>query len=365
MSSDEVVPTARTVTIQDVARLAGVSTATVSRAIALPDRVAAATREAVFSAIRETGYTPNAAARSLRAKSTRMVLVLLPGLGNSFFTPVLDALEEVFSSQGYGVLVGYARQSRSRETHYARLIRGGQVDGVLVITGKVLRDEEFLTLPETVPISLMFCEIPGADQFSVFDVDNRLASAKLVRHLIAEGHRRIAHIAGPAGSLESDERLAGFRDAHAEAGLLVDESLIWHGAGNFDFVSGDHAVAAYLASASRPTAVFAAADEIALGFMRGLKNYRVSVPGDVSIVGFDDTEYAQHYDPALTTMRQPRTELGRLAAEDLLRRMMAKHETPPARVRLPCELILRESVRRIGPGTKTKAGVGAAAERSA
>ncbi|MBZ9934933.1 LacI family transcriptional regulator [Mesorhizobium sp. BR1-1-16] len=348
MSEDEIAPVARTVTIQDVARLAGVSTATVSRAIALPDRVAEATREAVFSAIRETGYTPNAAARSLRAKATRMVLVLLPGLGNSFFTPVLDALEEVFSSQGYGVLVGYARQSRSRETHYARLIRGGQVDGVLVITGNVPRDEEFVAVPETVPISLMFSDIPGTDQFSVFDVDNRLASATLVRHLIAEGHRRIAHIFGPEGSTESEERLLGYRDAHAEAGLQVDDALVWRGAGNFDFVSGDRAAAFYLSAAERPTAVFAAADEIALGFMRGLKNHGVSVPDDVSVVGFDDTEYAEHYDPALTTMRQPRTELGRLAAADLLRRMMAKGETlPRTHLRLPCELIIRESVRRL------------------
>ncbi|SHE64728.1 transcriptional regulator, LacI family [Kaistia soli DSM 19436] len=348
MSDDEIASIARTVTIQDVARLAGVSTATVSRALALPDRVAEATREAVFSAIRETGYTPNAAARSLRAKATRMVLVLLPGLGNSFFTPVLDALEEVFSSKGYGVLVGYARQSRSRETHYARLIRGGQVDGVLVITGNVPRDEEFVAIPESVPISLMFSDIPGTDQFSVFDVDNRLASATLVRHLIAEGHSRIAHIVGPEGSLESHERLAGFRDAHAGAGLALDESLVWRGAGNFDFVSGDRAVSDYLAAGARPTAVFAAADEIALGFMRGLKNHGVSVPGDVSVAGFDDTEYAEHYDPALTTMRQPRTELGRLAAHDLLRRMMAKGETlPRTHLRLPCELIIRESVRRL------------------
>lgn len=348
MSSDEAAPAMRAVTIQDVARIAGVSTATVSRAIALPERVAEATREAVFSAIRETGYTPNAAARSLRAKATRMVLVLLPGIGNSFFTPVLNALEEVFSDKGYGVLVGYARQSRARETHYARLIRAGQVDGVLVVTGNIPRDEEFVAIPETVPISLMFAGIPGNDAFSVFDVDNRSAAATIVGHIIAAGHRRIAHIAGPANSVETDERVAGYRDAHAAAGIPVDESLIWSGAGNFDFASGERAAADFFAAADRPTAVFAAADEIALGFMRALKDRGVSVPADVSVAGFDDTEYAEHYDPALTTMRQPRTEMGRLAALDLLRRMTAKGGVlPPAHVRLPCELVIRESVRRL------------------
>jgi len=340
----------RTVTIQDVARRAGVSTATVSRAIALPDRVAEATRAAVFSAIRETGYTPNAAARSLRAKSTKMVLVLLPGIGNSFFTPVLNALEEVFTEGGYGVLIGYTRQSRSRETHYARVIRAGQVDGVLVVTGNVPRDEEFVAVPDTVPMSLMFSEIPGTEQFSVFDVDNRGASAEAVRYLIAQGHRRIAHIPGAEGGLEANERLGGYCDAMREAGLPVDEALIWRGASNFDFASGDRAARDFFALADKPTAVFAAADEIALGFMRALKNGGVSIPGDVSVIGFDDTEYAIHYDPALTTMRQPRTEMGRLAAADLLRRMASGRggSVSTSKVRLPCELVVRESVRAIG-----------------
>lgn len=338
----------RATTIQDVARRAGVSTATVSRALALPERVAEATREAVFSAIRETGYTPNAAARSLRAKSTKMVLVLLPGIGNSFFTPVLNALEEVFTEAGYGVLIGYTRQSRRRETHYARVIRAGQVDGVLVVTGNVPRDEEFASVPDTVPKSLMFSEIPGNEHISVFDVDNRNAAAAAVRYLIREGHRRIAHIPGAEGGLEARERLEGYCDALREAGLPVDETLIWRGATNFDFASGDRASTSYFALAEKPTAVFAAADEIALGFMRALKNEGVGIPSDVSVIGFDDTEYAVHYDPALTTMRQPRAEMGRLAAADLLRRMAARNEAvPTSKVRLPCELVVRESVRRL------------------
>ncbi|MCX5497579.1 LacI family DNA-binding transcriptional regulator [Kaistia dalseonensis] len=333
-------------TIQDVARRAGVSTATVSRALALPDQVTDATRQSVMSAIRETGYTPNAAARSLRAKSTKMVLVLLPGIGNSFFTPVLNALEEVFSEGGYGVLIGYTRQNRSRETHYARVIRAGQVDGVLVVTGNVPRDEEFVAVPATVPMSLMFSELPGTAQFSVFDVANRTASATMVRYLIEQGHRRIACIPGAEGSLESDERLAGYQEALSAAGLPIDPDLIWRGASNFDFISGERAAARYFALAEKPTAVFAAADEIALGFMRALKNHGIRIPEDVSVVGFDDTEYAVHYDPALTTMRQPRTEMGRLAARDLLRRMEAKGEAvPTSHVRLPCELVIRESVR--------------------
>ncbi|MBB3930667.1 LacI family repressor for deo operon, udp, cdd, tsx, nupC, and nupG [Kaistia hirudinis] len=348
MAVDRSAQKAGAVTIQDVARRAGVSTATVSRAIALPDRVTEATREAVFSAIRETGYTPNAAARSLRAKSTRMVLVLLPGIGNSFFTPVLNALEEVFSEAGYGVLIGYARNSPRRETHYARVIRAGQVDGVLVVTGNIPRDEAFVQIPGSVPISLMFSEVPGTDEFSVFDVDNRAAAAAMVRHLIGQGHRRIAHIAGADASLEARERSAGYCDALREAGLPVDPALLWRGATNYDFGSGERAAPRFFALADKPTAVFAAADEMAFGFMRALKNQGLDIPGDVSVAGFDDTEYAVHYDPALTTMRQPRTELGTLAARDLLRRMTGKDgDVAISHVRLKCDLVVRESVRRI------------------
>ncbi|MCX5512202.1 LacI family transcriptional regulator [Kaistia algarum] len=348
MASDKGAPVTRSVTIQDVARRAGVSTATVSRAIALPDRVTEATREAVLTAIRETGYTPNAAARSLRAKSTRMVLVLLPGIGNSFFTPVLNALEEVFSEAGYGVLIGYARNSPRRETHYARLIRAGQVDGVLVITGNIPRDEQFVQIPDLVPMSLMFSEIPGTDEFSVFDVDNRQAASAMVAYLIARGHRRIAHIAGADTSLEARERSLGYGDALRAAGLPVDPALLWHGATNYDFGSGERAASRFFALDDRPTAVFVAADEMAFGFMRQLKNQGLDIPGDVSVAGFDDTEYAVHYDPALTTMRQPRTELGTLAARDLLRRMTGKDgEVSISHVRLKCQLVVRDSVRPI------------------
>ena len=337
------------VTIQEVARRAGVSTATVSRAIALPDRVTDATREAVFAAIRETGYTPNAAARNLRAKTTKMVLVLLPGIGNSFFTPILNALEEVFSAAGYGVLIGYTRQDKSRETHYARVIRAGQVDGVLLVTGHLPRDEEFTHFPYTVPVSLILSEIPGHNGFSVFDVENRKAGRTMTEYLISLGHRRIAHIAGPSLNPEANERAAGYREALEAAGIPFDGSLLWTGAGNFDFAAGEAAARRYLDMNDRPTAVFAAADETAFGFMRALKTEGVSIPRDVSVVGFDDTEFAYHYDPALTTMRQPRTETGRLAAQDLLRRMQANGEgSETVRVRLPCELVIRESARRMG-----------------
>jgi LacI family repressor for deo operon, udp, cdd, tsx, nupC, and nupG len=328
------------VTIRDVARRAGVSTATVSRALADPGRVAAATREAVISAIAETGFTPNASARSLRARSTKMVLALLPGIGNSFYTPILNAVEEVLSLAGYGMIMGDTRMDRAREAHYDLLVRGGQVDGVMLLTGR-LPHPSFAALDATIPIALICNDIPGTDGLPVIEIDNHDAAIAVVRYLLDLGHRRIGHAVGPTDNVEAVSRLAGYRHALCEAGIAVDESIVWQGAFNFD--AGVRVAEQFLAHARRPTAIFTANDEMAMGFIRTVKDAGLSVPGDVSVVGFDDIEFARYFDPALTTMHQPRAELGRLAAESLLARMTGQGRTVPSRTRLKCSLVVRAS----------------------
>ncbi|MEO8668308.1 MAG: LacI family DNA-binding transcriptional regulator [Bauldia sp.] len=334
------------VTIRDVARRAGVSTATVSRALASPERVSEATRALVDRAIAETGYTPNASARNLRVRSTRMVLALVPGMTNTFFTPILNAVEDVLSEAGYGLIIGDTRNSREREAHYARLIRAGQVDGVILLTGHLPAENERAGIEGLVPTTLICIDIPRAN-LPVFHAASRSAARRLVDYLIARGHRRIGHITGPKNNLEGLERMRGYKDALAAIGVEVEPTLIWPG----DFMpeGGSAAARSFLALADRPTAVFAANDETAVNFIRSLAASGLSVPDDVSVVGFDDIEYLQFFSPGLTTMRQPRAELGRLAAEDLLQRMRRDTPAPPpVRVRLECELIERHSVRDIG-----------------
>ena len=340
--------TGATATILDVARRAGVSTATVSRALAAPDRVAEETRAKVIAAIAATGYTPNASARSLRSRSTSIVLALVPGMSNTFFTPILNAIEDVLSAAGYGLIIGDTRGSPQKESHYTRFIRAGQVDGVILFTGHLPRDGGITPDSERVPIALVCNEISGDDRYSVFDVDNRDAARRATVHLIEAGHRRIGHIAGAPDNIEASERLKGFRDGLAEAGLAVDEAAIW--SGGFRFDNGIDAARRFLALRRRPTAVFAAADDAAIGFIRTVRDAGVRTPEDVSIVGFADIDYASVLEPPLTTMRQPRVELGRLAAEDLLARMgRDTPHFPPRSARLRCELIERGSVWRIGP----------------
>ena len=332
----------RSVTITDVARRAGVSTATVSRTLAMPDRVAEKTRATVFSAIRETGYIPNASARSLRARSTKMVLALLNGIGDSFFTAILNAVEETLFDAGYGIVMGDTRGDTARESHYDRLVRSGQVDGVLLFTGRLPR-EQFAELDAVVPLTLVCNDIPDLSVPFV-ESANRDAARTMIEYLISVGHRRIGHITGPMRGPETDDRVAGYRDALDAAGIAFDACLVWQG--DYQSDSGaEAAVRRFLPMADRPTAVFAANDESAIGFIKAVRDAGLSVPADVSVAGFDDIGYAALFDPGLTTMRQPRAELGRVAAEILVQRMNGNGGSPPPRItRLPCTLVVRESV---------------------
>lgn len=351
----------RFVTIRDVARRAGVSTATVSRALADPDRVAEATRETVFSAIAETGFAPNASARSLRARTTKMVLALLPGIGNSFYTPILNAVEDVLSATGYGMIMGDTRMDHAREAHYDLLVRSGQVDGVMLLTGR-LPHPNFAALDASIPITLICNDIPGLEGLPVIEIQNRESAHAMVDYLIGLGHRRIGHAAGPTDNVEAGYRLEGYRAALADAGVPIDETLIWQGA--FTFEAGVRVARQFLAHPARPTAVFASSDEMAMGFIRTVKDAGLRVPDDVSVAGFDDIEFARYFDPALTTIHQPRAELGRLAAESLVARMTGNGRTIPLRTRLPCTLIVRDSVSAPRPaGRELKPSIGVAGAR--
>jgi LacI family repressor for deo operon, udp, cdd, tsx, nupC, and nupG len=314
----------------------------VSRVLASPSRVAEHTRSAVQDAIAATGYTPNITARNLRARKTNMVLALLNAFGDRFYNVIIDAVDEVMTAAGYGIIYGATRDDPEREAHFAQLVRSGQVEGVILLTG-TLPAADLAHLDRSVPIALICNDIPGHRQLPLVASDNAAAVRTMIEYLVGLGHRRIAHIIGPRDNIEARERLDSYRKSLAAAGIPADEGLIWEG-GTFSFEAGQRAAKRFLAMNHRPTAVFTANDEIAIGFIRTIREAGLSVPRDVSVAGFDDIEYARYLDPPLTTMRQPRSELGRLAAEQLLRRMSG--EEKPAKTRLPCTLIVRDSVRR-------------------
>jgi len=325
----------RTPGITDVARMAGVSTATVSRALVTPERVRPETRDAVMAAVAATGYTPNQAARSLRARRTRLAMVIVPTIANLVFPHVIRGIDAALFEAGYGLIIGNTDNQRSREGHFVDLAFARQVDGLLLMNGWMpMRDGRALT-DSGLPIVALSAAIPGPDIPKVV-VQDREASAEAAAHLIGLGHVRLGYISGPAGNWVDAQRWQGFREGVAAAGLDPAEITFWQG--EFDLASGTAAADAFLALDRRPTGVYAASDAMAVAFIKRLRQAGVSVPGDVSVIGFDGIELAFCSEPTLTTFHQPLNEMGRTGARILLQMMSDPGRSQPEWTRLPVTL---------------------------
>ncbi|GHC20318.1 MAG: LacI family transcriptional regulator [Rhodobacterales bacterium 65-51] len=320
--------------ISDVARLAGVSTATVSRALSTPERVSEDTRAAVQQAVEATGYRLNLAARNLRHRRTGGIVALVPNLANPFFSQILSGIASVLGPAGYNLLIADTRTADAQTLlDYAEPSRA---DGLIILDGTL----PAAALQGRVPV-VEACEwVPGLPAPRV-KIDNRAAAGLAVDHLADLGHCRIGHVAGPRGNVLTEARLSGTVEALAARGLPFPEDYLYPG--DFSLDSGRAAARIWLdqPAATRPTAVFFASDAMACGFIGEVQRHGLRVPGDLSVVGFDDIELVAHISPPLTTIRQPRTEIGRAAAERML--ACLKGEARDADTVLPVELILRAS----------------------
>jgi LacI family repressor for deo operon, udp, cdd, tsx, nupC, and nupG len=330
----------KTPTIQDVARRAKVSAATVSRALSSPERVSEATRARVAIAVQDTGYTINQAARSLRLRAARTILIALPNIGNPFYSTILEAVVGEAARRGYGVLVANkANGPNWINEHFL----SNRVDGLLLFDGGI-DTRELDALPDRggrPPLVVAYDELPDRRVNSVL-TDNRAAAERAVEHLVGLGHRAIGHIIGQSRNADPNERHLGFRQAMKRAKLALRTDWRWQG--DYSMPSGMAAGEAYLRLKERPTAVFAGNDEMAIGFISALRAAGVECPRDVSVIGFDDISVAANYAPPLTTMRQPRDEIGRRATEiliDILDGATAPHG--PTHVVLRAELVVRGS----------------------
>lgn len=339
----------KTPTIQDVARHAKVSAATVSRALSNPQRVSEATRARVAEAVRSTGYTMNQAARSLRLRAARTILIALPNIGNPFYSTILDAVVTEAANRNYGVLVASPYDGDRHLTWISEYFSSNRVDGLLLFDGS-LDTRQLEGLPVhggRVPLVVSYDEVLPDPLVSAVTIDNVEAAERVVRYLVSLGHRRIGHIIGHSRNALPNQRLIGFRNAMAEAGLPVRPE--WVIQGDYSMPSGCHAGKAIAALSERPTAVFAGNDEMAIGFISALREHGLDCPSDISVVGFDDIAVAANYWPPLTTMRQPREELGRRATETLIDILESDHlDRAPVRIVLKSELIVRKSTRAIG-----------------
>jgi len=328
--------------IREVARLAGVSVATVSRTLKSPERVLAPTRERVMAAVEQAGYRPNLMAVQFRSRRTGNLVILVPTIANTFFARVISGAQQAAQAAGYRLLLCDTQGRVELERQFAELVYAYQADGVIQLRAY----DPFENAPPDadVPPIVNACEVLKAGRYPTISLDNVAAAKAMTDHLIALGHRRIGLIKGSKNSPLTLDRLAGYEAALREAGIAFDEALICHG--NFSLEAGYAGAQKMLALAERPSALFCENDEMAIGALKRIRQAGLRVPEDISVVCFDDIPMAAFCDPPLTTISQPAEAFGAKAVEMLIA-LIEKRPLAERHVVLPFELTPRSSTARI------------------
>ncbi len=323
--------------IRDVAKLAGVSVATVSRALSNPTQVSSTRLESVQKAILAVDYRPNMLAQHFRAAKTSTIVVLVPDITNSFFSEVIRSIEDRAQQQGYGVLLCDTRDMPEREKDYIFKVETRLADGIIQ-----LRPDDANSALKVIPdyiasVNACGCESTKGPRVRI---DNRGAAKKMADHLVELGHTRIGVITGLNDNPHTQDRLAGFNESLAAADIQFDPTLVLEG--DFRISSGLECAETFCNMENPPTAIFCMNDDMAIGAMKMLKMRNFKIPEDISVTGFDNINHAQYLDPGLTTISQPAADIGKQAMEMLLQVMDG---TPLAQTEFiaPNELIVRES----------------------
>jgi LacI family transcriptional regulator len=333
-----------TVSIKDVARHASVSIATVSNALNRPELLSPSTRSRVMSAIDELGYVRSESARQLRAGSSRIIGLLVLDMGNPFFVDVAKGAEQAARAEGLGVMLCNSAQDQSAEALYLSLFAEQRVRGVLVTPTDVSGQNLQLFRRHGIPY-VYVDRVAACDEACSVSVDDVAGGELAVRHLIDGGHERIAYISGPMNLAQCRDRREGAWNALDEAGLPRDALTVLE-TDTLDVPSGRDAGSRLLGLRSRPTAVFCANDLLALGVLQAMFAAGVRVPDDVSIVGYDDIDFAAAAAVPLTSVRQPAAQIGRTAADLLLRETEDQAGHTHQRVVYEPELVVRNSTLR-------------------
>ncbi|HEY7772200.1 MAG TPA: LacI family DNA-binding transcriptional regulator [Marinagarivorans sp.] len=319
--------------IKDVAQLAGVSVATVSRAIAMPEKVSEKTLKKVHQAVAQSGYRPNLLARNFRSSRSYCIVVMVPDITNPFFSQVIKAIEDRAQQRGYAVLLGDTRDLHDREQEYVKRVETRLADGLIQLRPKAVQIEGS-------PVPIVYaCGCSNVPDCSV-TIDNAQAAKKLVSYLASLGHTRIGCLTGLRENPHAIERLTGYKEALAEAGIAVQDQYIIEG--DFTLGSGQDTAQQIMRLANPPTALFCMSDQMAMGAIQALQAQGIKVPEQVSVVGFDNIAYSEFWHPSITTISQPADEVGKRAV-DMLLAMIEDHELTVASKILPTQLIVRES----------------------
>lgn len=332
-------PIRKTAKLADVARLAGVSTATVSRALTQPDKVKSATATRIRQAVQALGYVAHGAARALASRRTRTIGAVIPTLDNAIFAHTAHALQKTLDDAGYTLLLASHEFDAEVEARLTRALIERGVDGLVLLGAThhpgVLQMIDLHQIPYVLTWAL-----DAAGRHPCIGFDNRAAGEVIARHLLELGHRELGMISGiTAGNERAAERLEGVRQALSARGIALPPGCVVEKP--YTLTAGREGLRDILRGAPRPTAVICGNDVLAIGALAECQAQGLAVPREVSVTGFDDLEMAAVVTPALTTVHFPTAELGSLAGQHLLARLAG---TPvERRTELPVELVVRAS----------------------
>ena len=327
-------------TMKDVARLAGVSIATVSATLSGRSFVSPELQERVRAAIDELGYAPNAMASGLKRGSSALIGLIVPDITNPFFTELVQDVQRRAALEGYTVLLGVSDDNAVREGELIRLMRSHQAAGTIVLPSGGEEDCRRLAgLAGDMPL-VAVDNAPLGIAVDTVVIDNRKAAQLATNHILSFGHRVVATVAGPSHRFVSRERFLGFEAAMEAGGLAISEALVRRG--DFQVEAAREAGLALLAEHPRPTAIFVANNQMLIGVMQAVAEAGLVVPRDISIAAIDDFPWASAFMPALTTVRQPIDAMAKAALEYLSSRIRGE-TPPPRRVMLAPDLVVRQS----------------------
>ncbi|MFC4321109.1 catabolite control protein A [Litchfieldia salsa] len=328
------------VTIYDVAREANVSMATVSRVVNGNPNVKPTTRKKVLEAIDRLGYRPNAVARGLASKKTTTVGVIIPDISSIFYSELARGIEDIATMYKYNIILSNSDQNKEKELHLLNTMLGKQVDGIVFMGGNITEEHVYEFERSPAPIVLA-ASIEGSKKIPSVTINYEQAAYDAIAALIQKGHKKIAFVSGPVEEQVGVEKFAGYRRALEEAGLTFVEEFVVEG--DYSYESGMEAFEKIQELSDRPSAVFVSTDEMALGVIHGATDMGISVPGDVEIIGFDNTRLATMVRPRLTTVVQPMYDIGAVAMR-LLTKFMNKEIVENHIVELPHRIEYRQSM---------------------
>jgi LacI family repressor for deo operon, udp, cdd, tsx, nupC, and nupG len=326
-------------TIHDVAARAEVSTATVSRVLSNPEKVAEGTRRRVLKVVHQLGYSPNAAAKSLRTLTTRKLLVTVPDIANPFFSLIIQGIEEAALREGYAVVLGDTHHDAEREERYGEMLLRREADGLIFLGHSMSKSVSAMMKRNQMAPIVNGCEYSPSLGVPSAHVDNEAAAYEAMNHLYGLGHRQIGVITGPLASPLSRDRLRGAQSCAKENGAARQVTVV---NGDFSIESGIAGAARLFAQETPPTAVFCFNDEMAIGVLDYANRIGKSVPESLSVIGFDDIRFARYMRPALTTISQPMLDIGRETVR-LLLGVLQGTVTSAVSITLPHKLEIRSS----------------------